>query len=129
MYTQQYKREDSAINVPENYSGNALLEDKPKAPKTDNGEAFKQKVPWENEDKNDCSNEAMAKPKEHGAFSGLFKSLPLGNLFPSFNFFGKGDFKITSEEILIIGVALFLIFTSGADTELGLMLILLLFIK
>lgn len=127
MYTQQYDRETAKISVPNNYSGNALLEtfdSKKEKDTSDKNQSFIEPGEMRAEEE----SEVMAKPKDKPFFSSVFKNLPFGNLLGGFDFFKNGKIKLGSEEIIIAAVALFLIFTSDGDTELGIMLLLLLFI-
>ena len=129
MYTQQYDRETAKISVPNNYSGNALLETfeiKQEKGSADKNQNFNETGEIRTEEK---ESEVMAKPKDKPFFSSVFKNLPFGNLFGGFDFFKNGKIKLGGEEIIIAAVALFLIFTSDGDTELGIMLLLLLFIS
>ena len=126
MYTQQYDRETAKISVPNNYSGNALLETfetKQEKDTSDKNQSFGETKETRREE-----SEVMGKPKDKPFFSSIFKNLPFGNLHGGFDFFKNGRIKLGGEEIIIAAVALFLIFTSNGDTELGIMLLLLLFI-
>lgn len=128
MYTREYSSDAPRIAVPENYSGNALAESGAKAEIQEGEEALSKKAAWESEDA-PKDTEVMGRAKDGGFFGGILKNLPFSNIFDGFDIFKGSKIKLGGEEIIIIGVALFLIFTSGADTELGIMLMLLLFIK
>ena len=112
MYTRSYGERAS---LPENYDGTA----------------FSQPEPAEYE-----RNEAHAIPAScgecnvghgRGGSSGLSRLPFFGDLFGG----GIGGLfsSIGTEELLIIGIALFLIFSGDGDTECALMLLLLLFIR
>lgn len=135
MYTRAYYPEEEKITIPENYDGTALREqpetDEAKEPtETETPLRPSWDIPKEIEMKDDESDAVMSRPKESdGFFSGLRKKLPLSNIFGGLDIFRDGSLKLGSEEILLIGVALFLFFTKGGDKECAIMLLLLLFIK
>ena len=131
MYAQQYEKEKTKINVPNNYSGNALFESidiKEENERTDES-VFPNESHNREHSQDFSDSEVLARPKEKSAISSLLKNLPFGNMFGGVDLFKGGKIKFGSEEIIIIAIALFLIFTAGADKELGLMLLLLLFIS
>ena len=109
MYTRAYFPEDEKINIPEKYNGNAFAED--------------QSAPVGAEA--DSAEPAMAhtEPGE-GGILGLLSHLG-GGLFPAIGRIGH-DLHIGWEEILIIGIALFLFLSKGGDRECAIMLLLLL---
>lgn len=130
MYTQQYDKEKAKLNVPHNYSGNALLEEYEKKEDEKRAGEFSSDIDCEKDKVDEADEkEVMAKPKDKAFLSSVFRNLPFSNLFGSFELFKGGKFNLGSEEIIIIAVSAFLIFTKGADTELGVMLLLLLFIS
>ena len=109
MYTRAYFQEDEKINIPEKYNGNAFTEG--------SGEP----VVAEAED----AQPAMANAEHRGdGILGLFSHLG-GGLFPAIGRIGR-DLHIGWEEILIIGIALFLFLSKGGDRECAIMLLLLL---
>lgn len=108
MYASNYNSE-SGIPVPDGYSGTML--------------------PREEETVETVKDVGQSKPDEAcesaGHFSGIFGGV-LGNITGgSF----LRDFKLGSEEILIIGAAVFLLLSGSADIECLIILIVLLFIK
>jgi hypothetical protein len=134
MYTRAYYPEEEKINVPENYDGNAFSEESVKEnPTFQKEEAIPLHAPWDNpppEKMRDEESEAvMGKPKNEGVFGTIFKRLPISNLFGGFGSLKNGLSDIGTEEILIVGVALFLLLSKGGDKECAVMLLLLLFIK
>lgn len=141
MYTRTYQAEEEKITVPENYDGNAFREEPAIAPDTPEEEvsvflqaeesknlSFTQETPTPQ--KKPESEEVSAKPKgESGILSGLFKR---GRVFPIFEnipFLKNGFSDIGTEEILIVAVAIFLLFSKSGDKECAIMLLLLLFVK
>lgn len=138
MYTRAYYPKEDKINVPENYDGNAFREESVKtdieeAPTLQKEEAIPLHAPWDNpppeENSEEKSEAVMGKPKSEGVFGTIFKRLPISNLFSGFGGLKNGLSDIGTEEILIIGVALFLLLSKGGDKECAVMLLLLLFIK
>ncbi len=119
MYTRVYSPEDAALNVPENYDGNAFRESisDVKEPSAEPVFVPKQENSIHTEKKDD-----------DGILAGLFKKLPLQNVFGGLGIKSLSSFKFGSEEILIVGIALFLFFSKSGDNELAFMLLLLLFI-
>ena len=106
MYAASYNDEHESVPLPSGYSGTVLREEN----STEVGA-----VPSEPQ-----------KIAEGGSlFSGLF-SRELGSLFNVGIF---KDFKLGSEEILIIAAAAFLIFSGNPDLECLVILIVLLFVK
>ena len=132
MYTRSYRTDSSEpINIPENYDGVTFSSQNEEISFENEVEvsAPPNKNPWE----------GPPPPRPHtdadeggrGLFGGLGKlpflsgifgggSLPFGNLKMP---------KIGTEEILIIGAALFLFFSKEGDRECALMLLLLLLIS
>ena len=117
MYTRDYTPQEEKISVPENYVGNAFDVNKSEMHQR------------ESQPTSSPENESEPVMKRTGAFDGFFKRLPFSNLLSGFNFFHGGFDSFGTEEILIIGVALFLLFGKNGDKECALLLLLLLFIK
>lgn len=106
MYAASYSDEHASVPLPSGYSGTMLAEEK---------SAEVGAVPSEPQ-----------KGAEGGSLlSGLFPR-ELGSLFNGSIF---QDFKLGSEEILIIAAAAFLIFSGSHDLECLIILLILLFIK
>ena len=103
MYTREY---DDGIptSLPEGYSGTML-----------------------SEERKDEREDTKAEPVSSSPLGFLekLKGNPLTSLFGGF---GKGEFKLGIEEILIGATALFHLFSKDGDKECGIMLLLLLFI-
>ena len=138
MYTRSYYPEEEKVNVPENYDGYAFSENEQISERPHNEEPLKEdstpplRAPWDTpkEDINKTVKEAMAQTHEsEGVVAKLFGRLPFNNLFSGLDFFKKGFTSFGTEEILIIGVALFLLLSKGGDKECAVMLLLLLFVK
>jgi len=134
MYSRSYYP-DTDISVPENYDGTAFSDDfmtsEPKTPKIEpvkNEVKFSPKEPeCVSEESEDCFS--PKKEKEHGSlfgidfggiFGGLFRGGKLSSIIPK-------DFG--TEELLIIGIALFLLFSPDRDIECALLILALIFIK
>lgn len=126
MYTRSYFQDDVEINVPENYDGNAFRE-KEKSDAT--CEEVNSDVSCYARER-DCDRHQETKSDTGvGVLSAFFQKLPFSNLFERFNFskFERLDFG--TEEILIIGLSLFLLLSGSKDIECAIMLFLLLLIK
>ncbi len=110
MYQSSYIGEGNGISVPDGYGGTMLTK--------------------EEEPIIAVSEPEEAEPEKESESVGLF-----GNLFRggSTGLFGRGgilgDFKLGTEEILILGAALFLILSGSKDIECLIILLVLLFIK
>ena len=139
MYTRNYYSEDEKINVPENYDGNAFAEKKETVnaneinqTPTQNTEIPPLRAPWDipKEEKQDVTEQVMAKPRESaGVFGDFMSRLPFGSLFKKGDFLGNALSDFGTEELLIIGVALFLLLSKNGDKECAFILLFLLFVK
>ena len=139
MYTRNYYSEDEKIRVPENYDGIAFPEQNeiknasetdPKIPSESDNPPLR--APWDipKEEKQNVTEEVMAKPRESGGILGDFMNkLPFGSLFKKGDFLGNALSDFGTEEILIIGVALFLLLSKNGDKECAFILLFLLFVK
>ena len=115
MYTRSYY--DDKVNVPENYDGTA----------------FRESTASENEEQTRQKN-------EYTETGGSVKSriLPFGELFEKFNLrsmlsdlkfsFSTKNHKWDFEDLLIVALAAYLLFSRNGDRECGIILIILLFI-
>ncbi len=102
MYTRDFAAEESRKNVPDAYCGNLFSDEK--------------ELPLHNE------SESEEKSSQASIFHSILgKSFDLRNL----SFFKKG---FGTEEILIIGIAAFLLFSKGGDKECAIILLLSLFL-
>jgi len=139
MYTRNYYSEDEKIRVPENYDGNAFTEEKEtictpeaqKSVKTDT-ESPPLRAPWDipKEEKQNVTEQVMAKPRESaGVFGDFMSKLPFGSLFKRGDFLGNALSDFGTEELLIIGVAIFLLLSKNGDKECAFILLFLLFVK
>ena len=139
MYSRSYFQGDSEISVPDNYDGTVFFENtaqqEAKTPKIEPIKVEKKVSPKSDECECECDPEphdCRENPHEctdrggifgfdfKGAFGSLFSGTRLGAFIPK-------DFGI--EEILIIGIALFLLFSPERDIECALLLLALIFIK
>ncbi len=115
MYTREYESEGAKILIPESYGGVAFNENESSPSREEaEGEAVAASVHTEKEE-----------PCDSKSASALMSRLPFGNHI------GKllGDFKLGTEEIIIIAAAAFLLFSKERDIECALILIALLFIS
>ncbi len=128
MYTRSYDNE-SRIKIPENYDGNAFFEESVSdvsPPKKETAEPLV--APWDAPKSPPPEEETVptaAGIKAGNFFGKYLKKLPFGAL----NIFGGDKLEFGTEEILLIGVALFLFFSGGGDKECAVMLLLLLLVK
>ena len=107
MYTRNFQSESDTIQIPTNYDGTALFNE---APKRENCE--------------ECPKITENTEKSPSFFDKLHLSSGLPFLESVF----KKDFKIGTEEIMIIGVIAFLLFTREFDIETIIILAILLFL-
>ena len=133
MYTRSFFQDDEKINIPKNYDGNAFREeDKEDGASEAEIPTGVFSPPLFRAHDNECVNgkKEEAKRDTGRGFPPLFvkKLLPEG-LFEGIDILKGGRLEFGKEELLIIGIALFLIFSEGKDLECALMLFLLLFIK
>ena len=130
MYTRSFYpegRED--LTIPKNYDGTALSH-----PNTETASTYREndeKAAHENFFKEDfdepCANIFSSEKNDSGGFlSGLFSKLQIKNLGGIFKG-GEKELKIGTEELIIIGISLFLLFSKSGDKECGVLLLLLLF--
>lgn len=121
MYTRNYSPQEDKITVPENYVGNAF--------DTGDREIHKSEPTQEGANFTPQETDSEAVMKRTNSFDSIFRKLPFSNFFSGFDFL-KGSFDgFGTEEILIIGVALFLLFGKNGDRECAVILLLLLFVK
>ncbi len=138
MYTRNYYSEDDKIIVPENYDGNAFSENQEANEReTSQKPPVKEELPplrapWDisKEETKGGAEEVLATPKGREGFFGEFiNKLPLGNLFRRGDFLKNTFSDFGTEELLIIGVALFLLISKDGDKECAFILLFLLFVK
>lgn len=125
MYTRSYTDEPSGIMIPEGYDGAALRQG-PSEDILPPPDITENKNPWEVGDE---TVEASADARDSEERGSILASLPFGNYLSSF--FKKGRFSLQNigfEELLIAGVALYLLFSKDGDKECAIMLLILLFI-
>ena len=125
MYTRNYYSQDN-ISIPENYDGTALIDSGIEEPEKEHEEVLlHSELNTETEKASVIKDE-----KNDGGFWGFLKKLPIK--IPSFDSIGgfRGFFSdFGTEEILILGIAAFLLFSGSHDIECLIMILLLLFIK
>ncbi len=142
MYSRSPISKDTQISIPENYDGTAFAE--PVAAPLENTERSIKVVGSPSADvkmsptgftQEEPDTEPTFAPsqdsEEAGLFSGLFGRLPsLGAIFGERSSLTQCIKlpKFGIEELLIIGIALFLLFTKDGDKECAIMLLLLIFV-
>ena len=141
MYTRNFFPDENKISTPENYDGNAFSEPQgqeemrisPKPTLIAETKISPRENPVftpEADESHDTEASARPEKENSGTLSSVFKRLPFSNLFPAKlgGIFKGGGFKIGGEELLIIALSLFLLFSKDGDKECALMLLGLLFI-
>lgn len=144
MYSRGYYGDaKEKLTIPEGYDGTALLERAEDSSVVEESKAMRD-LPAEHSKKelkisppplHNDEDEPTFSPTEQNSkkfgIKDLLSGLPIGRLKGLFN---KGDglatlFSFDFEDLLIIGIALFLILSKRGDKELGFMLAALIFIK
>ncbi len=118
MYTGNYYPTDEGMKVPRDYSGCAF------------GEEVKESVAANTDPSEET--EAMGKVRLGGGlFESLGSALPLGKMLPEGlrSALHLEKFKMGTEELLIIALALFLFLSKNGDKECAIILFLLLFVN
>ncbi len=132
MYSGNYYSDDGHIKIPDNYNGTSLLEGAPseeintvshiEIPKTE------MKISPSDEKRDDTEEVFFNKPEPEKEslfdITSIFKTFGIkgihfGNIIP----------KIGTEELLLIALAAFLLFSKNGDKECALLVFLLIFIK
>lgn len=133
MYSRSYYPEGEGIKIPENYDGNAFREKEIKEeerilPSEDDAKSEEVlRAPW---DVTERTEAVMGKADaDRRGFGGIFDKLSLNSLTGFLPFLKGGKFSLGHEEILILAIAAFLLFSHGGDKECAIMLLLLLWIK
>ena len=135
MYTRNYIEDDGAVNIPQNYDGIAFDTEMPEMKNTiSKGIAEKKVSPTDFAPQQPEPEElpACASVETGGGILGnLFGKFQLKNLLPTSvsSVLGLDKFKLGAEELLIIGLALFLLFSKEGDKECAIILLLLLFVN
>ena len=141
MYSRSYQSSEMPA-VPESYSGVAFREPSPPpedAPRSIARSADVKFTPTPDPPDPKLTS-AVTEPEESvetaaeggGFLSGLMDKIPVKGIFSGLSTLklgGLGVPKLGTEEILILGLALFLFFSRDGDKECALFLVLLLFIK
>ena len=138
MYSRSYFQGDADISVPDNYDGTAFLSEviqsDAKAPRI---EPIKSEIKFSPKDEaceSECAetrecDECPMDKGSGGGFLGIDLKRTFGSIFSGTRLasFLPKDFGF--EEILIIGIALFLLFSPERDIECALLILALVFIK
>ena len=117
MYTRNYYPEEPQLTIPEHYDGYAFSEEKKET--TANKECEEDvkvplSAPWDthSEPTEEKAEKASAIPKTYeNAWSGFVGRFPFLKNLGKFDFLKKGFSDFGTEELIIIGVALFLLFS------------------
>lgn len=140
MYTRTYSEDDGKLNIPDGYDGTAFAkkesEPPPSRPIIPNVSEPKCSPRESFPELNVPDKEAEHVSDPYGAKDGesilsVFKRLPFGKFFGERGreLFHFDKFKVGSEELLIIGVALFLLFSKEGDKDCAIALLILLFVN
>ena len=130
MYTGNYYPKEDGLNVPRDYggstfvqSGNEPIGHTPEESGTTDAKEAMSRGPFGTTD----AKEAMSR----GPFGTLASHLPLGKILPEGlrGALHLDKFKIGTEEMLIIALALFLFLSKEGDKECAIILFLLLFVN
>ena len=131
MYTRSF-HSDEGIKIPDHYNGTSLLNQAPSEPsriakELPRGE-MKISPTEESIEEEVCACEAISEQTNAREKSDILKGIfaPIGRLFPSLTAIIA---ELGTEEILLIGLALFLFFSESGDRECALILLALIFIK
>ena len=115
VYSRNYDTTED-FSVPKNYDGTAFG-----ARKEDSAPSA--------EPSNEGAKEAFAPPQEGGFFSSLLGKIPFASSLSAFGLPAPLRMpEIHGEELLIIAVALFLLFSKNGDKECAIILLILLFV-
>ena len=116
MYTGNYFSKEKEITVPLDYSGSTFTGEDARDTQTAMNEA---------------GEEAMAGAKGGGIFDAIASALPIGRILPDGvrSALHLDSFKLGTEELLIIALALFLLLSKEGDKECAIILFLLLFVN
>ena len=124
MYMREYNEQGAGILIPESYSGTALRDNDTNEPQVNISEPIQTKNPWESEEKTAEVSANEAPTERNGILGSLASGISsVFGIKPSLSIS-----RIGTEEILILGVIAFLIFSKQRDMECALILIALLFI-
>ena len=138
MYSRAYQLEEGKISIPKNYDGNAFREEKDYEPiAKDDVCDISAEVSERRDNIEDCvslreeaSGEAhQRKSADGGIFASIFKGKRTSSFIDYLPFFKGGRFDVGTEEILLVAISLFLLFSKDGDKECAIMLLLLLFVK
>ena len=133
MYTRSYFQDDKKLTVPENYDGNAFREAETQEAAEASTSQRHESIFGAHEKSEECITSTKEESKKsdtgRGIISTFLEKLEPSGLFGRLGIFHEGKLDIGSEEILILGIALFLFFSEGRDIECALMLLFLLLIK
>ena len=119
MYTGNYYPKEEGMRVPLDYSGSTFGDDESR------------KINERSGSRDEGITETMAEMRGDGILGSLASLFPIGRILPDGmrNAFHLENFKIGTEELLIIALAMFLFLSKDGDKECAIILFLLLFIN
>ena len=138
MYSRAYQLEEGKISIPKNYDGNAFREEKGCEPTANEDLCDISTEASERRDnieecvslREEASGEAhQKKSSDGGIFASIFKGKRTSSFIDYLPFVKGGRFDVGTEEILLVAISLFLLFSKDGDKECAIMLLLLLFVK
>jgi len=134
MYTRSFYKEDNGISLPDGYDGNAFSagEEVRDAPSAVAATAEPKVSPRDIPPEEECFTEVNEKEvEEAGFFSSIFSKFQGKRLFDKggLGFLNLDKFKLGTEEILLIALALFLLFSKDGDKECAIILLCLIFVN
>lgn len=134
MYTRNYVDDNIGMSIPQNYDGIAFGTESPDTKNTISATMGEKKISPIDlpQPSNDESAPTSADADEAGGiFGNLFGKIGLKSFLPGSlgSILSLDKFKIGKEELLLIGIALFLLFSKEGDKECAIILLLLLFVN
>lgn len=134
MYTRNYVDDGVGVNIPQHYDGIAFDTDIQDTKNTVSATIGERKIsPQDTPASFEPEDTPVSAPIETqgGLFGNIFGKLGFKNLLPSSlnSILSLEQFKLGKEELLLIGLALFLLFSKEGDKECAIILLLLLFVN
>ena len=129
MYSQNFAHGDAELSIPKNYDGTAFFDEGVKIHSDDPKDNNHRKGAKDFCDDHSYTEAEETLGKESGFLSSFGISKLISSLIPK-NLFSVNPFHdgIGIEELLILGIAAFLLFSSSGDKECAIMLLALLFV-
>ncbi len=137
MYSRNYYNQRKEIILPDKYDGTALSDKEEESTYTESKEETSSSDSRENKETpsglfdfgkgGTMIEQNKEKPDKNGDFSALFSALPLKGILGGF---GLDKIKMPSfdaEDLLVLGIALYFLFSKSGDKLIAIMLLILLF--